>query len=46
MSYNRAVKDGEYWILNGSKNFITHAIISGDVAVVIARTGKRGIHMG
>jgi len=36
-----AVKDGEYWILNGSKNFITHAI-SGDVAVVIARTGKKG----
>ena len=36
-----AVKDGEYWILNGTKNFITHAI-SGDVAVVIARTGKKG----
>ena len=36
-----AVKDGEYWILNGTKNFITHAI-SGNVAVVIARTGKKG----
>ncbi len=36
-----AVKDGDYWVLNGSKNFITHAI-SGDVAVVIARTGKKG----
>lgn len=36
-----AVKDGDYWIINGSKNFITHAI-SGDVAVVIVRTGEKG----
>ena len=36
-----AVKDGDSWILNGSKNFITHAI-SGDIAVVIVRTGKKG----
>ena len=36
-----AVKDGDYWVLNGTKNFITHAI-SGDIAVVIARTGKKG----
>lgn len=36
-----AVKDGDYFVLNGSKNFITHAI-SGDVAVVIARTGNKG----
>jgi len=36
-----AVKDGDYWVLNGSKNFITHAI-SGDVAVIIARTGEKG----
>ena len=36
-----AVKDGDHWVLNGSKNFITHAI-SGDVAVVIARTGAIG----
>ena len=35
-----AVKDGDSWILNGSKNFITHAI-SGDIAVVIVRTGKK-----
>ena len=35
-----AVKDGDYYILNGSKNFITHAI-SGNVAVVIARTGEK-----
>lgn len=36
-----AVKDGDQWVLNGSKNFITHAI-SGDVAVVIVRTGEKG----
>jgi alkylation response protein AidB-like acyl-CoA dehydrogenase len=36
-----AVKDGDYYVLNGSKNFITHAI-SGDVAVVIVRTGEKG----
>jgi alkylation response protein AidB-like acyl-CoA dehydrogenase len=36
-----AVKDGDHYIINGSKNFITHGI-SGDVAVVIARTGKIG----
>lgn len=34
-----AVKDGDHWVLNGAKNFITHGI-SGDVAVVIARTGE------
>jgi len=36
-----AQKDGDYYILNGSKNFITHAI-SAQVAVVIARTGEKG----
>ncbi len=36
-----AVKDGDYYIINGSKNFITHAI-TGKVAVVIVRTGKKG----
>jgi alkylation response protein AidB-like acyl-CoA dehydrogenase len=36
-----AVKDGDYYILNGAKNFITHGK-SGDVAVVIARTGNVG----
>ena len=36
-----AVLDGDHWVLNGSKNFITHAI-SGEVAVVIARTGEKG----
>ena len=36
-----AKKDGDYWIVNGAKNFITHAI-SGDIAVVIVRTGEKG----
>jgi alkylation response protein AidB-like acyl-CoA dehydrogenase len=36
-----AVQDGDYFVINGSKNFITHAI-SGDVAVVIVRTGEKG----
>jgi alkylation response protein AidB-like acyl-CoA dehydrogenase len=34
-----AIKDGHDWIINGTKNWITHGI-SGDVAVVIARTGE------
>ena len=34
-----AEKDGEYWVLNGAKNWITHGK-SGHVAVVIARTGE------
>jgi len=33
-----AVREGDEWILNGSKNFITHGR-SGHVAIVIARTG-------
>lgn len=36
-----AKKEGDHYILNGAKNFITHAI-SGDVVVVIARTGDKG----
>jgi len=36
-----AVKDGDYYVINGAKNFITHGI-SGDVAVVIVRTGQKG----
>jgi alkylation response protein AidB-like acyl-CoA dehydrogenase len=40
-----AVKDGDSWILNGSKNFITHGK-SGDVAVVIVRTGDKGDSRG
>ena len=33
-----AKKDGEFWVINGTKNWITHGI-SGDVAVVLVRTG-------
>jgi alkylation response protein AidB-like acyl-CoA dehydrogenase len=40
-----AVKDGNHWIVNGSKNFITHGI-SGDIAVVIVRTGEKGDSKG
>ncbi len=36
-----AVKDGDQWVINGAKNFITHGI-TGDIAVVIARTGEVG----
>jgi alkylation response protein AidB-like acyl-CoA dehydrogenase len=36
-----AVKEGDNWVINGTKNFITHAI-SGDVAVVMARTVAMG----
>jgi alkylation response protein AidB-like acyl-CoA dehydrogenase len=36
-----AVKDGDYYTINGAKNFITHGK-SGDVAVVIVRTGQLG----
>jgi len=36
-----AVQDGDHWVLNGAKNFITHGK-SGEVAVVIARTGEKG----
>lgn len=34
-----AVRDGDDWIINGTKNWITHGK-SGDVAVVICRTGE------
>lgn len=34
-----AVKDGDNWIINGTKSWITHGK-SGDVAVVICRTGE------
>ena len=41
-----AVKDGNYYLLNGSKNFITHGSV-GDITVVMAITdkskGKKGI---
>jgi alkylation response protein AidB-like acyl-CoA dehydrogenase len=40
-----AVKDGDHWVVNGAKNFITHGI-SGDIAVVIVRTGNKGDSKG
>lgn len=40
-----ARKEGNKWVLNGTKCWITHGK-SGNVAVVIARTGKMGDHHG
>lgn len=40
-----ARKEGDHWILNGTKNFITHGK-SGDIAVVIARHGEKGDNKG
>ncbi len=34
-----AIQDGDDWIINGTKNWITHGL-SGDVAVVLIRTGE------
>lgn len=34
-----AVQEGNEWVLNGTKNWITHGR-SGDIAVVVARTGE------
>ena len=36
-----ALKKGDDWILNVTKNFITHGI-SGDIAVAVFRTGEKG----
>ncbi len=36
-----AIQQGDYYVLNGTKNFITHGK-SGQVVVVIVRTGKAG----
>ncbi|MEP2773155.1 MAG: acyl-CoA dehydrogenase family protein [Fulvivirga sp.] len=36
-----AERDGDHYVINGAKNFITHGV-SGDVAVVIVRTGETG----
>lgn len=40
-----AVLDGDHYIVNGSKNWITHGK-SGDVAVVMVRTGESGSSKG
>lgn len=39
--HTTATKKGDNWVLNGTKNFITHGK-SGDIAVVIARNGEKG----
>jgi len=36
-----AKREGDTWIINGAKNFITHGKV-GQVAVVIVRTGDKG----
>lgn len=40
-----AVLDGDEWVLNGSKIFITHGSV-GDIAVVVATTDKTKKHRG
>jgi len=40
-----AKRDGDGWVVSGSKNFITHASVGG-VAVVMARTSSEGAHHG
>lgn len=40
-----AVKDGDYFVINGTKNFITHGK-SGNIVVVIVRTGEKGDSRG
>ncbi len=34
-----AVKDGTDWVINGTKNWITHGL-SGDISIVLVRTGE------
>jgi len=40
-----AVEDGDDYIINGAKNWITHGK-SGDIAVVMVRTGEQGSSKG
>ena len=40
-----ANQKGDHWVLNGTKNFITHGI-SADIAIVIARNGNKGDNRG
>ena len=40
-----AIKKGDKWILNGTKNWITHGI-SSDIIVVMTRTGEKGDSRG
>ena len=43
--HTTARKEGDEWVLNGTKNFITHGK-SGEIAVVIARNGEKGDNHG
>ncbi len=40
-----ATQKGDHWVLNGTKNFITHGI-SADISIVIARNGNKGDNRG
>jgi alkylation response protein AidB-like acyl-CoA dehydrogenase len=40
-----AVLDGDHYVVNGAKNWITHGK-SGDIAVVMVRTGEKGESKG
>jgi alkylation response protein AidB-like acyl-CoA dehydrogenase len=40
-----AVQAGDDWIINGTKNFITHGS-SGNIAVIVVRTGEKGDSRG
>ncbi|MGB2245288.1 MAG: acyl-CoA dehydrogenase family protein [Flavobacteriaceae bacterium] len=40
-----AKQEGDHWVLNGTKNFITHGK-SGDIAVVVVRNGEKGDNHG
>ena len=40
-----AVRDGDYWVLNGNKTWITNATVA-DFAVVVAQTDKSKGHKG
>ena len=40
-----ALQDGDDWMINGTKNFITHGS-SGDIAVIVVRTGEKGDSRG
>ncbi len=41
----RAIRDGNEWVIDGTKTFITNATIA-DVALVFARTGRGGYNDG
>jgi len=42
--HTTAVKDGDYWIINGSKNFITHATYANTYVVMALTDRSKGNH--